>query len=177
MNRTVYLFLVSFCTLFLITLHVSAKDKPSPYEEIYPEIGYKSVEEAVSDYEQHFNQKLKLPLRVPPISFTHHFGRFSDLKYEGNDALEVTFINDQLSENHYKIDIRPLKYKLPLKEKYVVKTYNLKNGIVATYITISGFNVLVFERDNLQYMLSIDKRVSNKVTPEALVDIANSIDY
>lgn len=177
MNRTVYLFLVSFCTLFLITLHVSAKDKPRPYEEIYPEIGYKSVEEAVSDYEQHFNQKLKLPLRVPPISFTHHFGRFSDLKYEGNDALEVTFINDQLSENHYKIDIRPLKYKLPLKEKYVVKTYNLKNGIVATYITISGFNVLVFERDNLQYMLSIDKRVSNKVTPEALVDIANSIDY
>lgn len=177
MNRTVYLFLVSFCTFFLITLHASAKDKPSPYEEIYPEIGYKSVEEAVSDFEQHFSQKLKLPLRVPPISFTHHFGRFSDLKYEGNDTLEVTFINDQLSENHYKIDIRPLKYKLPLREKYVVKTYELKNEIVATYMTISGFNVLVFERDNLQYMLSIDKRVSNKVTSETLVDIANSIDY
>ncbi|KMY30310.1 hypothetical protein ACZ11_16575 [Lysinibacillus xylanilyticus] len=177
MGRTVYLFLVSFCTLFLLTLHVSAKDKPSPYEKIYSEIGYKSVEKAVSDFEQHFNQKLKLPLRVPPISFTHHFGRFSDSKYEGNDAFEVTLINDQLSENHYKIDIRPLKYKLPLREKYVVKTYELKNGIVATYMTISGFNVLVFERDNLQYMLSIDKRVSNKVTPETLVDIANSIDY
>jgi len=51
MNKTVYLFLVSFCTLFLVTLHVSAKDKQSPYEEIYPEIGYKSVEEAVSDFE------------------------------------------------------------------------------------------------------------------------------
>ncbi|MGE7693072.1 hypothetical protein ACQKNC_03000 [Lysinibacillus sp. NPDC094177] len=177
MNRTVSFFLVSFCAFFLITLHASANDKPSPYEEIYPEIGYKSVEEAVNDFEQHFNQKLKLPLRVPPISFTHHFGRFSDSKYVGNDAFEVTFINDQLSENHYKIDIRPLKYKLPLREKYVVKTYELKNGIVATYMTISGFNVLVFERDNLQYMLSIDKRVSNKVTPETLVDIANSIDY
>ncbi|MGE7927598.1 hypothetical protein [Lysinibacillus xylanilyticus] len=177
MGRTVYLFLVSFCTLFLLTLHVSAKDKPSPYEKTYPEIGYKSVEKAVSDFEQHFNQKLKLPLRVPPISFTHHFGRFSDSKYEGNDTFEVTLINDHLSENHYKIDIRPLKYKLPLREKYVVKTYELKNEIVATYMTISGFNVLVFERDNLQYMLSIDKRVSNKVTPETLVDIANSIDY
>ena len=177
MSRTVYLFLVSFCTLFLLTLHVSAKDKPSSYEKIYPEIGYKSVEKAVSDFEQHFNQKLKLPLRVPPISFTHHFGRFSDSKYEGNDSFEVTLINDQLSENHYKIDIRPLKYKLPLREKYVVKAYELKNGIVATYMSISGFNVLVFERDNLQYMLSIDKRVSNKVTPETLVDIANSIDY
>lgn len=177
MNRTVSFFLVSFCTFFLITLHVSANDKPSPYEEIYPEIGYKSVEEAVDDFEQHFNIKLKLPLRVPPISFTHHFGRFSDLKYEGNDAFEVKFINDRLSENHFKIDIRPLKYKLPLREKYVVNTFKLKNGNAATYITISGFNVLVFERDNLQYMLSIDKRVSNKVTPETLVDIANSIDY
>ncbi|MGE7688046.1 hypothetical protein ACQKMI_02440 [Lysinibacillus sp. NPDC097214] len=177
MNRTVYLFLFSFCTFFLLSLHASANDKPSPYEEIYPEIGYKSVEEAVNDFEQHFNQKLKLPLRVPPISFTHHFGRFTDSKYEGNDALEVTYINDQLSENHYKIDIRPRKYKLPLREKYVVKTYELKNGIVATYMTISGFNVLVFERDNFQYMLSIDKRVSNKVTPETLIDIANSIDY
>ncbi|MGE8036422.1 hypothetical protein B1B04_19870 [Lysinibacillus sp. KCTC 33748] len=177
MSRTVSFFLVSFCVFFLITLHASAKDKPSLYEEIYPEIGYKSVEEAVGDFEQHFNQKLKLPLRVPSISFTHHFGRFTDSKYEGNDAFEVTFINDQSSENHYKIDIRPLKYRLPIREKYVIKTFELKNGNVGTYMTISGFNVLVFERDNLQYMLSVDKRVSNKVTPEALVDIANSIDY
>lgn len=42
---------------------------------------------------------------------------------------------------------------------------------------ISGFNVLAFEREDWQYMLWIDKRVSNKVTPEVLVDIANSIDY
>lgn len=177
MSRTVSFFFVSFCAFFLITLHASAKDKPSLYEEIYPEIGYKSVEEAVGDFEQHFNQKLKLPLRVPPISFTHHFGRFTDSKYKGNDAFEVTFINDQSSENHYKIDIRPLKYRLSIREKYVIKTFELKNGDVATYMTISGFNVLVFEKDNLQYMLSIDKRVSNKVTPETLVDIANSIDY
>jgi len=170
-------FLSFILYVFFIILQATANDKPSPYEEIYPEIGYKSVEEAVADFEQHFNKKLKLPLRVPPLSFTHHFGRFTNSKYEGNDELEVTFINDQLSENHYKIDIRPRKYKLPLREKYVVKTYELKNGIVATYMTISGFNVLVFERDNLQYMLSIDKRVSNKVTPETLVDIANSIDY
>lgn len=44
-------------------------------------------------------------------------------------------------------------------------------------MTISGFNVLVFERDGWQYMLSIDKRVSDKVTPETLLDIANSIEY
>lgn len=34
-----------------------------------------------------------------------------------------------------------------------------------------------FERYNLQYMLSIDNRISGKVTSEVLVEIANSIDY
>ena len=36
-------------------------------------------------------------------------------------------------------------------------------------------NFLVFEKDNWQYMIGIDKKVSNKVTPEILIDIANSI--
>lgn len=36
-------------------------------------------------------------------------------------------------------------------------------------------NFLVFEKDNWQYMLGIDKKILDKVTPEALVDIANSI--
>ena len=89
----------------------------------------------------------------------------------------MTLINDEISENHYKIVVRSLKYKLPIREKYVLKTFELKNGTVATYMTISGFNLLVFERDNWQYTLNIDKRVSDKVTPETLVDIANSIDY
>lgn len=173
MTRSISLLLISFCLFFFLTIYATANDKSSPYEEIYPEIGYKTVEAALEDFEQHFKQKLKLPLRVPPISFTHHFGRFGDI----NDSFEVTFINDQLSENHYKINVRPIKNNIPLREKYVVKTFELKNGSVATYMTISGFNVLVFERDDWQYMLSIDKRVSDKVTPEILIDIANSIDY
>lgn len=59
----------------------------------------------------------------------------------------------------------------------MIKSFELKNGNEATYMTISGFYVLVFVRDNWQYMLSIDKRVSDKVTVETLLDIANSIDY
>lgn len=173
MTRSISLLLISFCLFFFLTIYATANDKSSPYEEIYPEIGYKTVEAALEDFEQHFKQKLKLPLRVPPISFTHHFGRFGDI----NDSFEVTFINDQLPENHYKINVRSIKNNIPLREKYVVKIFELKNGSVATYMTISGFNVLVFERDDWQYMLSIDKRVSDKVTPETLIDIANSIDY
>lgn len=177
MTRSITLLLISFCLLFFLTIFATANDKPDPYEKIYPEIGYKTVEDALDEFEQHFKQELKLPLRVPPISFTHHFGRFNDLDGEINDSLEVTFINDQLSENHYKIDVRPIKNGIPIREKYVIKNFELKKGIVATYMTITGFYVLVFERGDWQYMLSVDKRVSDKVTPETLVEIANSFDY
>lgn len=176
MTRAITPLLLSLCVLFFLTIYAAANDKPDSYEKIYPEIGYKTVADTVEAFEQHFKQELKLPLRVPPISFTHHFGRFNDLDGDINDALEVTFINDQLSENHYKIDVRPIKNGIPIREKYVIKAYELKSGIIATYMTISGFYVLVFERGNWQYMLSIDKRVSDKVTPETLIDIANSID-
>ena len=175
--KKIIFFLASFFTLFFTTVYATTNDKPNSYEVIYPEIGYKTVEEASGDFEQHFNEKLKLPLRVPPVTFTHHFGRFNDSEYVGSETFEVTMINDQKDENHYKIVVRSLKYKLPIREKYVLKTFELKNGTVATYMTISGFNLLVFERDNWQYTLNIDKRVSDKVTPETLVDIANSIDY
>ncbi|MEK3977435.1 hypothetical protein MKZ20_22110 [Psychrobacillus sp. FSL K6-2684] len=177
MTRTISLFLLSYCLLFLLTEFATANNKPSPYEVIYPEIGYKPVEEASKDFEQHFKQRLKLPLRVPPISFTHHFGRFNDLEGDTNDSFEVEFISDLSSENHYKIDVRPIKYGIPKREKYVLKTFELNNGNEATYMTISGFNVLVFESENWQYMLSINKQVLDKVTPENLVEIANSIDY
>lgn len=120
---------------------------------------------------------MKLPLRVPPITFTHHFGRFNDLEGDLNDSFEVEFISDKSSENHYIIDVRPLKYKIPIRDKPVLGVYKLENKNEATYLNISGFNVLVFERDYWQYMLSVDKRVSKQVTPEILVEIANSIDY
>jgi hypothetical protein len=37
--------------------------------------------------------------------------------------------------------------------------------------------MIVFEKDNWQYMLSIDKRVSKQVSIQSLIEIANSIDY
>ncbi|MER2060184.1 MAG: hypothetical protein ABTA16_15295 [Niallia sp.] len=173
LTKTTSFLLISFCVLFFLTIYATANDKPGSYEEIYPEIGYKTVEDALGEFEQHFKQKLKLPLRIPPKSFSHHFGRFSDL----DDSFEVKFINEKLSEGHYTINVRPIKNKILERKKYAVKTFELKNGIVATYMTVLGFNVLVFEWDDWQYMLNIVKRVSDKVTPETLLDIANPIDY
>ncbi|MGA3676334.1 hypothetical protein [Lysinibacillus agricola] len=177
MDRIFSLCLSSFYLLFSQPNNAYLNDSFSPYEEIYPEIGYKTVEAAASDFERHFHQELKLPLRVPPISFTHHFGRFNNLDGERNDFYEVTFINNRLPEHHYKITVRPNHFKLPSKKEYIVKTFELKNGTTSIYMEISGFNVLAFEKEDWQYMLWIDKRVSEKVTPEVLVDIANSIDY
>ncbi|MCC3357076.1 hypothetical protein [Bacillus sp. REN16] len=171
------LFSILICELNNGTVYAITNDEPQPLEEIYPEIGYKTVEEAVKEFEQHFKQDLKLPLRIPPISFTHYFGRFSDLDGDANDSFEMKFISDKSPENHYKIVVRPVNHKIPIRDKYILKVFKLKNGNAAKYMEYRSFGALVFERDNWQYMLSIDKRISNKVTPEVLVEIANSIDY
>ncbi len=152
-------------------------EQPIPLEESLTEIGYESVEESVKAFEDHFNMNLKLPLKVPPITFTHVLGRFRDLGGENNEDFELVMMNEKIPINHYKIIVRPIENRIPIKSRYVLDTYELKNGHVAIYMAISGINALVFKRDGWQYMLSIDKRISNVVTPEVLVDIANSIDY
>lgn len=179
MYKIFHLFLlIVFCqTINGNNVLANSNDKPQSFEQIYPEIGYTTVEEAVNKVEKHFKQSLKLPLRVPPIEFTHYFGRFSDLEGEMNDSFDAEFISDKSPENHYKIDVRPVKHKIPIRDKYVLGVYKLKNDIQATYMNVSGFNVLVFDKDYWQYMLSIDKRASDKMTSEVLVEIANSIDF
>ena len=172
------LFGILICGLYYGTVNAKPNDTPQSFGEIFTEVGYKSVADALGDFEHHFNQELKLPTRVPPISFTHYFGRFSNLDGEINDTLEVKFISDQLPDNHFKMDVRPIQHKITF-EKYKSKIFKLKNGTNATYIDDLkvGFNLLVFERDNWQYVFSIDADVSDKVTPEILVQIANSIDF
>lgn len=158
------------------SLQAKHPDNPYPFEKMYVEIiGYKTVPEAVMEAEQHFKRDLKLPLRMPPIPFTHSFGRFNNMEGELNDDFEVEYISEAAPQNHYTIIIRPLKHKIPINDEDILKVYKLKNKEKALYINTSGFNVLVFEKDNWQYMLNIDKRVSNKVTPKTLVEIADSI--
>lgn len=166
-----------FCFIILIggVNNVSANafnNQPRPLEEIYFEIGYSTVEEAVSEFEQHFKKDVKLPVRVPPITFTHHFGRFNNLEGDVNDSLEVVFLNEDFPGLHFKIDIRPVSHKIPWS---VNDTHKLQNGSNAQYINVANFNLLVFEREAWQYILSVDKKASGQVTAEVLVEIANSV--
>lgn len=157
---------------------INEESPPRPLEVIYPEFGYKPVEEAVNDFEEHFKEDLNLPLRIPPVNFTHQFGRFTDAEGDRNDSFELIFINDKTPGNQYEIRVCPVKYKIPFKDTRIVALFTLKNGNEAKYIKISeSFEALVFERDNWQYTLSINTKISDKITPEILVDIANSIDY
>ncbi|MDQ0159714.1 hypothetical protein [Alkalibacillus salilacus] len=172
------IFSIFICGVNNETASAKTINESRPFEELYPEIGYKTVEEAVKEFEHHFNQDLKLPLRLPPLNFTHHFGRFIDADGDINDHLELEFLNDKSPENHYFIFVRPVEHKIPIKDKRIVKVFKLKYGNEAKFINVSeSFVALVFERDDWQYMLNISKRISEKVSPEMLVEIANSIDY
>lgn len=166
-----------FCFIILMggVNNVSANasnNQPRPLEEIYFEIGYTTVEEAVSKFELYFKKDVKLPIKVPPITFSHHFGRFNNLEGDVNDSLEVVFLDKDFPGHHFKINIRPVRHKIPLS---VNDTHKLQNGSNAKYTNVANFNLLVFERDDWQYILSVDKKASGQVTAEVLVEIANSI--
>jgi hypothetical protein len=153
-----------------------------PFEDYYYEFGYKSVEDALKECENHFHRDLKLPTKLPPVEFTHHFGRFNDVNGETNDGFQVEFLNEKLGENHYMIKMLPDKHKMNFSNKReVIRTYKLKDGTEAVYLTAprhhgkSFFNVLVFEKNSWQYVLSIDSRIENKVSAKVLVEIAESV--
>ena len=177
MNKFALFILISsmICGGYSGKAYANSNDKPRTIEENYFEIGYTTVEEAARNYERHFNQDLNLPLRDPPVAFTHVFARFNDT--EGNDTFEMEYISEHSSANHFMINVRPVKAKMKLMDKEVIKEYRLKDGNKAIFMSVRGANLLVFEKDNLQYRFSVDKRISNEVPPEVLVQIANSIDY
>lgn len=166
---------ILFTQLSVVKVNAT-EDEPRRFEDIYGEIGYQSVEVELEKFEDRYEKNLKLPFRLPPVAFTHHFGRFNDLEGEIIDSIEIIYISDQSPENHYKVDVRPIKYKIPVKVQYVVKKVILEDGETVNYIKVSGFNVLVFGKDDWQYMLSVDNRIEDKVPLETLIKIAESIE-
>lgn len=177
MNRHIPLILIVTWLLFFASGSIGIHANPQSLEKVFDEIGYKPVGEALEGAERHFRQKLKLPIQVPPISFTHHFGRFNDLEDDINDSFEAVWINEASPGHHYKIDVRPIVHKISFSDKRIMEKFTLKDKGEALYLEIAGFYALVFEMEGWQYVLSIDKLLSDKVPPDILVDIADSIKY
>lgn len=183
LNKIILLLLVLFsifiCRLNYEIVNANPNDTPPSFEEGFTKAGYKSVKKAVNEFENHFKCEVKLPEMLPSISFTHQFGRFfEDKNYNMNDSLEIRFVNKDIRENIFKIDIRPSKNKLNFKNKLNLngKEYTLRDGTKGIYFEDRLFNFFVFEKNNLQYMLGVYNKVANTETPDILVRIANSID-
>ncbi|MBK3493932.1 DUF4367 domain-containing protein [Viridibacillus sp. YIM B01967] len=141
-------------------------------EKIYLEGGYKQTYEALKEAEDFFKLDISLPTRIPSIAFTHNFGRFTTL---GNPQLEITYLNENSGEVHYKILVTSLKYKQEFTADQNVQRMKLNDGSEAVYVITENFDLLVFEKYGLQYTLMVDKIHLDKFTKEALSKIANSI--
>lgn len=139
------------------------------------EIGYKEVNKALQESKDYFKRDIALPTQLPPVTFTHNFGRLNHSFGKENDQFEIAYMNDHVGQNHYQIRVRPVQYKLEISDEKIDQTIKLNDGSAAIYSTKLPLDVLVFEKDKWQYTLLVDKKISNTVTKEVLVDIANSI--
>ncbi|MGX9134807.1 carbon monoxide dehydrogenase [Rummeliibacillus sp. JY-2-4R] len=172
-----YMLVFSFMLLFFSAtggvLANSNSDIPPPsFEDKFAEGGYTSVGESVKEFENHMKCEVSLPEVIPSISFTHKFGRFDDgTEYNRYNELQIRFVHKDVSENIFKMDIRPIKDKL----NFEGKEYTLSDGSKGIYFEDYQFNFFVFEKNNLQYLLGIHKKLSNTVTPDIFVRIANSV--
>ena len=163
--------------VLIIGLVVKANDA-NDFQKSFFDIGYKEVNEALKESESYYKRTIPLPVQIPAVAFTHSFGRLNNYDGENHDELEIEYVNKDIGINHYKINIRPMKHKLEFSERHIDHTVKLSDGSEAIFSTwIQGFQLLVFEKNDWQYILSIDNRISDMVTQEVLVEIANSIQY
>ena len=168
-----------FLLLFVIYLFVETnvgtafadvQDTTPYFEDHSVRVGYKTVDEAVSEFEKNCDCVVKLPSMIPDLQFTHEFGAFyKDYKDRQKDLLQIRFVNREQKNNIFKIDVRPRKVS------YEGKEYTLQDGTKGIYVEHHIFHVFVFEKNNLQYIVSIDKNVADIDPTEVLMAVANSI--
>lgn len=146
-------------------------------QKAYFELGYESVYDSLKRSNRYFNHEIKLPVQIPPIPFTHLFGRLNKQENRNNSTLEIEYINRNGSP--YGITIFPVKSKVQLSElDSRAQFFTLKDGSKAGYISKPPhimINHFYFVKNDWQYLFRIHSDVSNVITPELLVDIADSI--
>ena len=168
-----YLVFVISAILFLFVNFkmYALEDAPSTFEKKYTEAGYKSIEDSVKEFEAFCKCEVKLPEVLPPILFTHGFGRFLEDKKYINDVLEIRYVHENTTENIFKIDIQLLTNKMIFQGK----EYILQDGTRAVYFEREYFNFMVLEKNNLQFILGTSNKITDIEAAEELVRIANSI--
>lgn len=169
--------ILSIVLTFSISCVAEANYTSEEFQKSFFDIGFKEVHAALQESKNHFKKDIALPVQIPPIEFTHSFGRLIDLDGDINDGFEIEYWHINKPENHYMIWVKPVEYGLSIRKEHMDQIVKLKDGSRAIFSThiARGFNLLVFEKDGWQYVLNINKAVSDKVAPEILVEIANSV--
>lgn len=168
-------FLILVLIIFLIitsdgTVFANTHNTTPYYEDHSRRVGYKSINEAVMLFEKNCSCNVELPTEIPNIPFTHGFGAFYKDEIDGvNDLLQIRLVNREMRNNIFKIDIRSNILDFEGKE------YTLQDGTTGIYFEHHIFYFFVFKKNNLQYILGLDKNVTNLDATEVLLDIANSI--
>lgn len=165
---------IAFFFCFAVAKNIKAESEA--FEVKYFELGYEDISQAIQKGEKSFKRSILLPTKMPSVPFTNVLGRFSNAEGQENDDLEIKFINENSSQNHYIIRIKPIEYGLKIEDEQIDERLKLNDGSEAIYSTqISGFHVLIFEHEKLEYILSLDKVHSKEKTKRVLIDIANSM--
>ncbi|MFC7366491.1 MULTISPECIES: hypothetical protein [Bhargavaea] len=159
-------------TLFLILCFIGWQTvkafQQTGIENHYHELGYKSVSQAIQEAEFFYGTNIKLP-ELPPLEFTHSFGRFS----EEHENLEIEFLNEKKRFN-YIINIMPSEIRM---NTLGYTKISLEDGTQA-YYSSSGTDhkvmVFIFEKNNWIYMLSIEEALLDNPL-QTLADVANSL--
>ncbi|MFC5465002.1 hypothetical protein [Lederbergia graminis] len=159
-------------SLFLGGWQSVKASKQSSVEKDYYDLGYKSVSKAIKETESYYQTNLHLPSKLPPLTFTHSFGRFN----KENESLEIEYLNEEKHFN-YIINVIPAKKGEKLLSSTDTKI-SLKDGTQA-YYTLSRMDeknliIFMFKKNNWTYILSIEEDLISKPLT-TLVDIADSL--
>jgi hypothetical protein len=151
-----------------------AKGASDSLEEDLFDMGFEPVLAAIETCETHFGRKIVIPYKLPTIPFHYFLGRCGT-SYGINNQFQVDFINEDVAV--YSIRMRPIEQRIDFSKNERARKYNLNDGSTASYIEIRPGKpyFLVFDKKDWQYTLQVNSKEPNIVTPEQLVEIADSI--
>lgn len=165
--------------LFVGNAHVVKSERIKPegwyvvVNEVYIDNGFTEVIDAVKKAEQFYKGEIELPTRLPPISFTHVLGRFND----GVEVprLEITYLDENSGYIRYKILITKVpEYRL--NPSNVPEKIELGDGNEILYYNKQKWlDTFIVEKKGFEYSYVIDKKSSNKISVDGIVEIIKSM--
>lgn len=164
--------------LFVVNAPIVQSERIKPevwydVNEVYIDNGFTEVSEAVKKAEDFFKADIELPTRLPPISFTHVIGRFND----GVEVpmLEVTYLDENSGYIRYKISISKV-HKYRLIPSNVPERIQLDDGNEILYYNKQKWlDTFIVEKRGFEYSFVIDKKSSNKITVDGIIEIVMSM--